>query len=289
MSVCESCSASLAPGQKFCTSCGKAVQVRVCPQCREPLQADQKFCSNCGASTATITSKKKSLAVLAITEVEAHLGQSNTGLVRSVIKLMTQPGQSMRDYLEGKWSKFPRPIIFITLLSAGMIYLYNRLMPRKFADFNAAGEVIRTVSTDQIDGAKVADRGLMITNFISNHMEIVILACFPFFALLLSLAYRSYHRYDMRQWFSITTFLVAQALLIYMIFLPIVRFVPAVEPFVYWIMLAFAVWSLMDLFNDKNKLDSGIRATIVALIVKFVFWIVPMILLIGVVASATKL
>lgn len=288
MNVCDSCSANLAPGQKFCTSCGKAVQVRVCPQCREPLQADQKFCSNCGASTTNITQKKKSLADLAITEVEAHLGQANSGLVRSVVKLMTQPGQSMRDYLEGKWAKFPRPIIFITLLSAGMIYLYNRLMPRKFADFNAAGERLKQVQSDEFDLAGITDRTLAVTNFVSKHMEVVILASFPVIALLLALAFKSFNRYTVRQWFSITTFLVAQALLIYMISLPIIRFFPGVEPWVYWLMLGFGVWSMIDLFNDQNPLNTGIRAALVGLALKGIIWIVTTAFVIAMITSGMK-
>ena len=52
---CQSCQAKLAPGQKFCASCGTPAatqtQPRHCPSCGEALTPEQKFCPGCGAKS----------------------------------------------------------------------------------------------------------------------------------------------------------------------------------------------------------------------------------------------
>ncbi len=52
---CQSCQAKLAPGQKFCASCGTPAaaqtQPRHCPNCGEALTPEQKFCPGCGTKS----------------------------------------------------------------------------------------------------------------------------------------------------------------------------------------------------------------------------------------------
>ena len=49
---CQSCQTKLAPGQKFCPSCGTPAtaqtQPRHCTSCGEALKPEQKFCPSCG-------------------------------------------------------------------------------------------------------------------------------------------------------------------------------------------------------------------------------------------------
>jgi hypothetical protein len=54
MSSCPSCQARLAPGAKFCASCGKptAAKKAFCHQCGGEMAAGAKFCSGCGASAS---------------------------------------------------------------------------------------------------------------------------------------------------------------------------------------------------------------------------------------------
>ena len=49
---CQNCQTKLAPGQKFCPSCGTPAtaqtQPRHCTSCGEALKPEQKFCPGCG-------------------------------------------------------------------------------------------------------------------------------------------------------------------------------------------------------------------------------------------------
>ena len=47
---CESCSAEVEDGAKFCASCGAAQPGR-CSNCGSPLEAEAKFCASCGTPT----------------------------------------------------------------------------------------------------------------------------------------------------------------------------------------------------------------------------------------------
>lgn len=53
MVICSSCSAKNAPGAKFCSSCGAALQAVsqascICPGCSAPNRQEAKFCVKCG-------------------------------------------------------------------------------------------------------------------------------------------------------------------------------------------------------------------------------------------------
>ena len=56
--VCPQCKASLVPGMKFCSKCGKPVQNMAvgekessfCKKCGEKIMPGEKFCRNCGRS-----------------------------------------------------------------------------------------------------------------------------------------------------------------------------------------------------------------------------------------------
>jgi hypothetical protein len=61
--VCPSCGKSLAPGKKFCGSCGAPVGARlkgsttpVCPSCGRAIVPGKKFCGSCGATLGNVTS-----------------------------------------------------------------------------------------------------------------------------------------------------------------------------------------------------------------------------------------
>src|SRR5688572_30799224 len=47
MTVCSSCGAENAPGQKFCGECGTALAA-TCGSCGATNPPDQKFCGECG-------------------------------------------------------------------------------------------------------------------------------------------------------------------------------------------------------------------------------------------------
>jgi membrane protease subunit (stomatin/prohibitin family) len=46
--ACPKCNAAVAPGVKFCTSCGASLAAAVCPKCNSAVTPGAKFCGNCG-------------------------------------------------------------------------------------------------------------------------------------------------------------------------------------------------------------------------------------------------
>ncbi len=48
-SVCQGCGNENRPGTKFCTRCGKPLDLsRICPACGKKLREENKFCTGCG-------------------------------------------------------------------------------------------------------------------------------------------------------------------------------------------------------------------------------------------------
>lgn len=51
--ICPSCGATVAAGNRFCTGCGKPLDVpRFCGKCGAPMDANAKFCGKCGNTVA---------------------------------------------------------------------------------------------------------------------------------------------------------------------------------------------------------------------------------------------
>jgi hypothetical protein len=49
--ICPHCRAANEPGDRFCSHCGKSLQVqtRQCPRCQAPLRPNTAFCTKCGS------------------------------------------------------------------------------------------------------------------------------------------------------------------------------------------------------------------------------------------------
>ena len=59
--TCTNCNANIPLGKKFCTECGKTVEIKdnvnltepdlnLCPNCNAKISPEKKFCTNCGES-----------------------------------------------------------------------------------------------------------------------------------------------------------------------------------------------------------------------------------------------
>ena len=48
--TCPSCGSAVSVGDRFCGTCGHALEFPTCPSCRSPLTASDRFCGACGRS-----------------------------------------------------------------------------------------------------------------------------------------------------------------------------------------------------------------------------------------------
>lgn len=56
---CLKCGASMAPGDKFCASCGSPFEQLACPKCKAKISSNASFCSSCGESLSRPTPPQK--------------------------------------------------------------------------------------------------------------------------------------------------------------------------------------------------------------------------------------
>lgn len=173
----------------------------LCKNCEHTFEGN--FCSNCGQKTNTIRLNWHFVKE----ELQYTFLHINKGFLYSVKELLTRPGETVREYLEGKRVKHYKPILLVFVL-AGL----NGLLSQKidYKAFMPKNDVKNIVATEMPK----------IMNWIFSHYALVELALLPIFSLCSWLAFKKYG-YNYVENIIINCFASAQRLLIGLITIPL--------------------------------------------------------------------
>ena len=229
-----------------------------CQNCNTALQG--KYCSNCGQSSEI---HKIDVHYL-WHDVQHGLLHFDKGILFTTKELFTRPGNSIREFLEGKRVKHFQPISLVLVLAGIYGLLFHFFKINMFENY-----VVASGSGERVGHINEAIEKM--SEWIGQHYSILALLQIPIFTIGTYLCFRK-SGYSFAEHLILNTFLIGQRLILHIITFPLyyisngTPMLTSVDRIINLIGYALAIWTLIQLFKNQSK---GILRTIFSLLIPF--------------------
>jgi len=226
------------------------------------------FCSNCGQPAAT---HKLNLHFI-WHDIQHGFFHFDNGVLFTAKELFTRPGDSIREFIEGKRVKHFKPISLVIILAT----FYGLL--RHLFHFS----ILDKKSVSEIQGVDYEN----LNEWISHHYSWIILLSIPMFSVASFVVFRK-QGYNFIEHFVLNSYMASQRLIFRIAIFPVIKYFSESENitlFVDFLMLldiVFIFWSYITFFQNLSKVKAFIFSIYTYLLFLVVFFIV---LLIGILA-----
>lgn len=226
------------------------------------------FCSNCGQPAAT---HKLNLYFI-WHDIQHGFFHFDTGVLFTAKELFTRPGDSIREFIEGKRVKHFKPISLVIILAT----FYGLL--RHLFHFS----ILDKKSVSEIQGVDYEN----LNEWISHHYSWIILLSIPMFSVASFVVFRK-QGYNFIEHFVLNSYMASQRLIFRIAIFPVIKYFSQSENitlFVDFLMLmdiVFIFWSYITFFQNLSKVKAFLFSIYTYLLFLVIFFIV---LLIGVLA-----
>ncbi|KFF10844.1 DUF3667 domain-containing protein [Flavobacterium hydatis] len=243
----------------------------ICKNCKQHFKGH--YCSNCGQSSET---HKLDFHFL-LHDIQHGLLHFDKGMLYSAKQLFTRPGDTIREFIEGKRVKHFKPISLVIVLATlyGLLYHYF--------DINTIGDNSSNNQTDLSIDFK------QINEWIATHFSWVTLASIPFYTLGTYIAFR-HQGYNYIEYFILNTFKASQRLIVHLALLPLLYYynetphIRTVMKILYLIDIILIYWTNVQFFNKLTKT----KALLLSIFSHLIFLITIMIILVSILLIVEK-
>jgi hypothetical protein len=208
------------------------------------------FCSNCGQSAETHEMNFHFLWH----DIQHGLLHVDKGLFYTIKELLTRPGNSIREFVEGKRANHFKPFSFVLVLAGLYALIYH------YFHMNVLNNKIVISGTDK--GAdELRDTVQKVIEWLGEHYAVVALAQLPIYATSTFLAFKK-SGYNYVEHLVINAFLIGQRLLVQIIFFPLFYFFRGtkwtdnMEGITTLIGIILMIWSLIQFFDKQKKMKT---------------------------------
>jgi Protein of unknown function (DUF3667) len=229
-----------------------------CLNCDTVLQG--KYCSNCGQSAET----HKIDVHFLWHDIQHGLLHLDRGILFTTKELFTRPGNTIREFLEGKRVKHFKPISFVLVLAGiyGLLFHFFKInILANYAGISGSGEKFNHLK-------EVFEN---MSEWIAHHYSILALLQIPIYTTGTYLCFKK-GGYNFVEHLIINTFLVGQRLILHIITFPLyyisngTPMLIQANKIIAMIGFGLAIWTLIQLFKNQNK---RILKTIFSLLISF--------------------
>lgn len=214
----------------------------ICKNCNQTYTGH--YCSNCGQTTKT---HRINLHFL-WHEIQHSFFHFDKGILYSGKELFTRPGNSIREFIEGKRIKHLKPISLVILLATiyGFLYHYFDI---SFIDTSTSISV---------------EAGLDVSKFnkwIGNHYAWISLLLIPLYTIGTSIAFRK-QGYNVVEYFILNTFKTSQKLFVHIALFPLLYYfngtpkMRILSLILYLVDVLFFYWTNAQFFNKISLIKS---------------------------------
>ncbi|MCK6608261.1 MAG: DUF3667 domain-containing protein [Flavobacterium sp.] len=212
-----------------------------CKNCNQTYSGH--FCNNCGQPADT---HKLNLHFI-WHDIQHAFFHFDKGVLFTAKELFTRPGDSIREFIEGKRVKHFKPISLVIILAT----LYGVL--RHFFHFS----ILDKKAVAEIQGVEYES----LNEWISHHYYWIILLSIPLFSIASYLVFRR-QGYNFIEHFVLNTYMASQRLLLRIAIFPITKYYTESnynKLFVDILMLLDIVlifWSYITFFNNLSRIKA---------------------------------
>ncbi|WP_340112785.1 DUF3667 domain-containing protein [Maribellus mangrovi] len=232
--------------------------MHTCKNCDNQFEGE--YCNKCGQN---IHLHKINLKYVWF-DVSQGLLSFDTGFLYTVKQLLSRPGHTAREYIEGKRVAHFRPVSFLIVLTTFEVLLFHIIGFRNEVPTYEAGY-------------EYAEKMTLVNDWLENHQTITLLASLPIFAFWTYLFFPR-QKYNYAELLILNFFVAGQRIVIGLLIFPVFYFLKigygtytTVSLLISYILIA---WIYTQFFNKANRL----KTIILALFTNFLSFVSFMIL-----------
>ena len=213
----------------------------VCKNCSQRFEG--AFCNNCGQDARV----RRIDSTYIFGELTSNLFQLNRGLFYTIKEVSVRPGNSIKEFLEGKRKQYVKPLSYLLLTSALYVLTTHFLgLNTFFQDFT---EGFTSGVTNE--GNAVAAGILNILTWLTNNHTYTVLLTLPLFSAASYLAFKK-SRYNYFEHVVLNMYITGQQMLIYLLssFAVVEDSITEVIPSL--LGMAFSFWAFYQFFGNHR-------------------------------------
>jgi Protein of unknown function (DUF3667) len=232
-----------------------------CKNCNQYFKGN--FCHNCGQSSHTHDVNFQFI----LHEIQHGMVHVDKGFFFTIKELFYRPGNTIREYLEGKRVKHFKPISFVLLLSTTYAILTHSVHQSTFLDDFFSG-MTAGIDSNVKNEDKTWSQFSKIVDWLKNHYAYSILLFLPIMSLSSYLAFFK-SKYNYFQHLVLNSYIAGQRTFAYILLLPISYFITdqkandIMSIVKFLIGIQFTFWTYFQFF-DAKKTFSKIFLTIIS-------------------------
>ena len=213
----------------------------VCKNCSQRFEG--AFCNNCGQDARV----RRIDSTYIVDEVTNNLFQLNRGLFFTMKRLALKPGDSIKEFLEGKRKQYVKPLSYVLVTSA--LYVLTTFFLGLNTFFQDFTEGFTSGVTDE--GDAVAAAILNILTWLTNNHTYTVLLTLPLFSAASYLAFKR-SRYNYFEHLILNMYITGQQMLIYLLSSFTVVEDSITEAIPSLLGIAFSFWAFYQFFRNHK-------------------------------------
>lgn len=233
----------------------------ICKNCNQTYTGH--YCNNCGQPAET----HKINAHFLWHEVQHGLLHFDEGIPYSIKQLFTRPGNSIREFIEGKRVRHFKPLSLVVVLAAFYGYLYH------YFDIN----LFASTTDNSIDYSD-------FNELMATHYSWITIACIPLYTIGTYVAFRK-QGYNFVEYFVLNTFKASQRLFVQILAFPFLLYykgtphLQIITNLLYIIGVLLIFWTNIQFFNKISKVKAFFLSVLSHIIFLICFLIILMMIL----------
>ncbi|KRA51593.1 DUF3667 domain-containing protein [Pseudoxanthomonas sp. Root630] len=253
----------------ICINCGRAV-----------ADPQQKFCPACGQPTPAHRIDWHFLGH----ELEHSVFHMDRGFLYTLKQLMLRPGRLIRNYIEGRRAGVVKPVLLIMMTGAAAT-----LMAHYALDGDALGASLTagmeagaghqgSLNAKQAEAmAQMANVFGVVKDWMNRHLTLITLLLLPVQAAAFKLTFRRFKQINYPEWLVITSFLMAQLFVVWVVFMPLQRWWSDAQVVMVLVAVLLNLFSLTQVFPGYSRWKAFLRGAAGWAIVQVVLMVATLI------------